>query len=369
MAAKTKQQCLRQGNDGSGTPIIDQNCPIPTITKPYQVLVHVAAVALNPFDHKSPSFCPTPGAIMGFDFTGTIVTRGGDVRRDLTEGTRVCGAVHGSNPSNPQTGAFAEYVVADSRLLLKPPAAWTHAQAAALGGAGWLTAGLVLYDYLKLDGRPSAPATNGTANGDKKPVLVYGAATATGTMICQILTLSGYAPVAICSTKSSAMVSSYGAVTTIDYTSLTTAAETIKTHTRNQLRLAIDCIATPESLRCCMAAIGRAGGDYIAIEHTMQEWHTRRAVHVHPTPLAYEVWGEAVTMGPPYDRDASPAKLESAIRWTEEMQRLVEQGMVRPHPPKALEPGFQQILDGLKILEAGKVSGEKLVVCLGSKCS
>ena len=58
-------------------------------------------------------------------------------------------------------------------------------RSAALGGVGWGTAGLAFYDpaALALSGRPSQPVDT------KEPVLVYGGATASGTMACQLLKL------------------------------------------------------------------------------------------------------------------------------------------------------------------------------------
>ncbi|CAI6236661.1 unnamed protein product [Periconia digitata] len=365
MAVKIEHQCLRQGEGGLvENAIIGKNSLMPDDIKPYEVLVRVAAVALNPTDHKSPSFCPTPGAIMGVDFAGVIVHRGSDVRRELTEGSRVCGAVHGSNPANPGKGSFAEYVAADSRLLLKPPVDWTDTQAAALGGSGWFSAGLFLYESLKLDGKPSSPTTK-RADGTKTPILVYGAATATGTMICQILSLSGYAPVGVCSSSSADMVLSYGAIATIDYVA-PNAAETIKSQTGGQLRHAIDCISSQESMRCCMAAMGRAGGKYVASEHTMEEWRTRRGVKVLPLQLAYETFGNGVELPGLYHREPSPAKHQLTMDMADEVQKLLDRGLIRSHPPKALPPGFQSIIGGLKMLKAGEVRGQKLVVCLDS---
>lgn len=101
-------------------------------------------------------------------------------------GTRLCGPVHGCNPANPDNGAFTEYPAADARVLLRVPAVWSDVEVAALGGVGWATVALAMEDCLKLAGRPSAPAQS-RADGSRIPVLVYGGATATGTMACQIL--------------------------------------------------------------------------------------------------------------------------------------------------------------------------------------
>lgn len=166
---------------------ISDHEPIPS-PPPGHALIRVLAVALNPTDHKMPTHFPMPGSVAGCDFCGVVVETARaekvDDSRAIQPGTRVCGNVFGYNPTLPLEGSFAQYVVADARQLLRVPSDWTDIQAAALGGVGWKTAALALWDpeSLALAGRPSRPAQEGAI-----PVIVYGGATATGTMACQLL--------------------------------------------------------------------------------------------------------------------------------------------------------------------------------------
>ena len=179
---------------------VSHSVPVPLgLPSANHVLIRVLAVALNPTDHKMVTHFPIPGNVVGCDFCGVVE---GSHERDgrslpshcpppLAPGTRVCGGVfpyflsedHGSGPNF--NGAFAEWVVADARLLLRVPDQWDDLQGAALGGVGWGTAGMAFYDpdALNLKGRPSKPVDT------HEPVLVYGGATATGTMACQLLKL------------------------------------------------------------------------------------------------------------------------------------------------------------------------------------
>jgi hypothetical protein len=45
-------------------------------------------------------------------------------------------------------------------------------------------------------------------------------------------------------------------------------------------------------------------------------------------------------------------------------RRCWEKGRIRTHPVRVVDGGFEAILEGLKILKRGEVSGEKLVVRL-----
>jgi len=165
--------------------------PIPTLSSPHHILVRVLAVALNPNDYKMLDHFSVPGNGAGCDFCGVIQSMGDAVGGSIELGTRVCGSVFPySQPTvdgpDGHTGAFAEWLVADSRLILRVPDDWSDLQGAALGGVGWSTVGLAMShpDAMDLTGLPSCPC-------DKmRPVLVYGGGTATGTMACQLLKLS-----------------------------------------------------------------------------------------------------------------------------------------------------------------------------------
>lgn len=160
---------------------------VPSIPSEHHVLVRVLAVALNPTDHKMVRHFSNPGTMVGCDFCGVVegCMPGSDMSAAFPIGTRVCGGVFPYSPVAPNNGAFAEYIAADSRLLLRLPDAFDDLQGAALGGVGWGTAGLAFFDpdALALQGRPSSPAPA------KEPVLVYGGGTASGTMACQLLKL------------------------------------------------------------------------------------------------------------------------------------------------------------------------------------
>lgn len=177
-------QCLIQPRDGRGPPVVDHSRAVPELKGDHDVLVRVRAVALNPTDYKMAEYFPVPGAIMGCDFMGTVAETG--PKSAVPVGTRVCGPMHGSNPGNPDSGAFGEYLVQDGRLLVRIPDAWSDLAAAALGGVGWATVALAMEHSLQLKGTPSKPAPL-REDGTRQPVLVYGGATASGTMACQLL--------------------------------------------------------------------------------------------------------------------------------------------------------------------------------------
>lgn len=163
---------------------ISDSVAIPQLTSPHQVMVKIAAVALNPTDFKMVNNFPLPGHMVGCDFSGTVekTTPGGEAA-GFRLGTRVCSGTFPYIPGTPDNGAFAQWIAVDWRLLLRLPDSMDDLEGAALGGVGWGTAGLALYDpeALGLTGRPSKPVDT------KEPILVYGGATASGTIAMQLL--------------------------------------------------------------------------------------------------------------------------------------------------------------------------------------
>ncbi|KAI9697555.1 MAG: hypothetical protein M1820_007754 [Bogoriella megaspora] len=379
----------RNATSPGSLPLIASTEPVPTLPSPLHVLVRVRAVALNPNDHKMVAHFPISGNGAGCDFCG-IVESVGDERDTGTAddaqtstpvpayhphkpGTRVCGTVFPYPPAEEKEnhhrlGAFAQYVVVDSRLLLRVPDHWTDLQGAALGGVGWSTVALAMssLDALALPGLPSKPAEKNI------PVLVYGGGTATGTMACQLLKLSGYTPIAVThSSTSAALAKQYGATAIAHYTNTKNCLEEIRAASAGTLlRHTLDCITDPDSASLCFAAIARTGGRYACLEEFRNTWRTRRVVKVKEV-MGYEVLERRVDLGPPgsvYTRGVNEAAAELGRSWAGEMQNLLDRGLVEAHPVQEVvgrgEEGMwaDNVMAGLEELRTGGVRGRKLVV-------
>lgn len=175
--------------DGAGQPVLAHDAPVPRL-QPKMMLIKTIAVAINPCDYKIGANCPAPRAIMGMDFVGKILHMDAEAARlrpDLAIGDKVCGFIHGSNPSDPANGSFAEYLRAHAQLVHRVPEDMSDGEAASMGVAS-ATAVLALWHSLKLPASPVFPLTT-TDRGALNHVLVYGASTASGTMILQLLKL------------------------------------------------------------------------------------------------------------------------------------------------------------------------------------
>jgi NADPH:quinone reductase-like Zn-dependent oxidoreductase len=201
MPATTNQTAIIEVGPDEASPSLVSNTlalgvghsvAIPVIRSDHDTLVRVLAVALNPTDFKMITYFPSPGSNnpVGCDFCGIVEDGSEKTLTAFPKGTKVFGGLfpYGRIGQNGHaiSGAFAEWVIADANQLLRLPNHWSPLDGAAVGGICWGTCVLGLFadpEALALTGRPSAPDAKGA------PILVYGGATATGTMACQLLKL------------------------------------------------------------------------------------------------------------------------------------------------------------------------------------
>ncbi|CAG8902083.1 unnamed protein product [Penicillium egyptiacum] len=317
--------CLPNGRLGHA-----RDAPVPPLA-PDMVLVRTAAVALNPTDHKMVANFPTPGAVSGCDFAGTVVAVGSAATERVKVGDRVCGGVHGANPLDPAVGAFAEYVGATADILAVIPPDLSFTNAAAIGGAGPATMALALRDELGL-------SINASSERKEEFVLVYGGSTATGTMALQFLR---------------------SAEAVFDYHS-ERCAEEIRSYTKDTLRYVLDCITEPATIDLCLRSIGRAGGKYCGLEAFADELRSRKAVSMEWV-LALSIFGKRIALDRGYGREADPKHRVLGREMFEEVERMLQDKELRAHPVRVMNESWEDIPQGLDLLKAKKVSGEKLV--------
>ncbi|KAJ5993158.1 enoyl reductase [Penicillium sp. IBT 35674x] len=320
------------------------------------VLIQTAAVALNPVDTKMINGFLGTGCILGFDFAGIVVKIGSEVtpERGLHIGDRVFGCADGVDERRPLAGAFAQYTTCPASLIVKMHSEMSFPTAAAMGTA-LSSAALALFWQLQL------PLTLENPLDRKQWVLVYGGATSTGTMMIQLLHRAGYRVVTTCSPANNELMASYGADKAFDYHSQSHAQE-IRDFTANALEYAVDCVTVPSSTKACYAAIGRAGGRYVALDPFEEALASRKAV----TPdwiLATTISGRGSVWPAPYGREGDPALREFGEIYFNMIGRIVASGAnyIKSHPLQVREGGLRGVLKGISDIRRGDVRGFKLV--------
>lgn len=145
-----------------GAPFEDAILTDPPLPEGHDLLIAVEAISINPLDLKQHA---GPPRVLGVDAAGTVLAAG-PLAQGFSPGDRVCCA---APPNRP--GAYAERLLADSRLVGRIPDGMGFAQAASLPCAG-LTAWEALFERLRID----ADST----------VLVIGGAGGVGSMAVQL---------------------------------------------------------------------------------------------------------------------------------------------------------------------------------------
>ncbi|RAL02056.1 zinc-binding alcohol dehydrogenase family protein [Aspergillus ibericus CBS 121593] len=310
------------------------------------ILVKTVSVGLNPTDWKA-VLRSQPTVTVGCDYSGIVEAIGPGVKKAFRVGDRICGTIHGSNPTHPEDGAFTEYALALGDLQIAIPERLSFQEAATLG-VGLSTIGQSLYQSLQL-----APIDHPLTQPE--PILIYGGSSATGTIAIQFAKLSGYEVITTCSPDHEELVKSRGADRVFDYKE-PGAAEKIREYTENRLMLVMDTISTEETAAFCGRAMSTQGGDYTAIldvkvprEDVRSRW-----------TLAYTCAGKAFT----YRDTTIPAISEDrafAEEWMEKAAKVVADGRVVPHPVRQGLNGLHGVIEGLHAMREGKVRGCKLI--------
>ncbi|RBA22579.1 TOXD [Fusarium proliferatum] len=321
---------------GPGNVTIDK-CPVP-MPGPGEVLIKVAAVALNPIDwkmmYRQALAEPT---ILGCDFAG-VVER---------------------NTLRPDDGAFADYLVAQAHILVRLPLNISSEQGSTLPTA-LFTAGFCLYSHLSFP----YPEKSERAQAAQPVLLIYGGGTAIGSMQIQLAKLSGIYVISTSSENSFDFVKQCGADAVFDYRDPLCAQRIIEASGDRQLAT-VDCISNHASSAICAAVMEPKGGVYIACTRTCPDIENTRVKTLRI--VAFTV------LGRPFSLDAQgpifPIVLEDvefASNFVPRAERLLRENKIQPIQTNMRDGGLAAIAKGLVDLKEGKVSRARLVYSICS---
>ncbi|KAJ5306861.1 hypothetical protein PENANT_c003G04926 [Penicillium antarcticum] len=325
--------------------------PLPPI-RDNTVLVKVVTVALNPTDWKHVAFgMAKEGCVLGVDYAGVVEQSNSP---GWVKGDRICGFAHGGNSIQTEDGTFAEYIVAPLFTAIKIPPGVSFEAASTLG-CGITTVGQGLFEpgYGLGLNTPSKPITT------QVPVLIYGGSSATGSLGIQFAKAAGYSVITTCSPKNFEMVRARGASEVFD-THDPEIGRKINDYTNNQLQYAWDCIGTDESARACANGLTTNPGAH---------YGTIRAPKLPRDDVKYTATMAYVGIGEDFEKGGNwTCNNEAHALWQTKIWKiaydLLATGKIQVHPTRVENTGFEGILAGLKELENGAVSGQKLVYVL-----
>ncbi|KAE8153645.1 hypothetical protein BDV25DRAFT_136764 [Aspergillus avenaceus] len=332
------QRAIRTRQPGVAELVHD--APLPAMPDDY-ILVKTKAVALNPTDWKHIDFVPCNGTVVGCDYAGVVEAVGSKVKKPFESGDRVCGFVHGCNVLRPSGGAFGEYVVAKGDLQYHIPSYMSFEEASTLG-VGLVTIGQSLYQSLELE-KPREDKTGYDADVEGT-ILIYGGATATGSLAIQFAKRSGLRVVTTCSEVNRSWMYELGADLIFDYHE-PQIGDIIREQTDDSLELVLDTVSTPQTASICAAAISSGGGYYNAL----LDVQCPRDDVDSKLCMAYDIIGEAYLMGSTRV-SSEPDNFAFGVGWTKIAQRLLNDRHILPHRYEKRNGGLAGVIDGLQAL-------------------
>ncbi|KAJ5344329.1 Protein TOXD [Penicillium brevicompactum] len=337
----------------------------------YELLIKVHAVALNPSDWMALDHFGKPGAGAGYDFAGEVVEIGENVKSQWAVGDRVAGFVHGCHAANYTIGAFREYLIADSDLVLRLPDHVSYEAASTLG-MGISTSAQALYQSLKLP-LPSKDPT--PAN---QTILIYGGATATGSIAIQLAKLSGLHVITTCSEQSISWMRSLGADEVVDYKQPNAVQQVVDCVQDSGLYAILDCIGKESTADFCSKCFTPPKDHAYQPEYVYAPLMPLSKEFPRPSTLpssakiqnkwkfVYTCFGKRFTT--PMDHPAingtwQPSVEDKAFMVTfyREFEPILASEKLIFMPQEVQLGGLHTILDGISLVRAGKVHGKKLV--------
>ncbi|KAJ9479196.1 putative zinc-binding dehydrogenase [Pseudozyma hubeiensis] len=337
-----------------------QEVPLPTLDKD-EILVRTLAVTINPTDWKHVAMISGPGNRVGCDFVGVVEELGPEVQNtSLSKGDRVAGFVHGGYSSD--RGSFAQYLKTNSGIVATIPDNVDDLVAASLG-IGGETAVQALFHRLAI---PVPDFSNGPVKvtEDSPEILIWSGSTTVGQWAIQIAHLSGYKVITTASPKNHDLLKQLGADDLYDYRDETTPQKIAAKYPN--LSKALDCISEHGTQQLCVKSLGTKGGDVVVLLKPDKEAIELRKGEVNIIhTLAYTALGRPFNYGrATYDQDRVTADSNLMKEWLNGTQghfyTLFKQGLLRGNRVKEMSGGLEGIPEGLKYLQEGKASAEKL---------
>jgi len=99
--------------------------PIPSLETPYDILVRIRGISVNPVDTKVRKSNTQPNRVLGFDASGTVEQAGEKALFKKGDEVMYAGAI-------ARSGTNAQYSVVDSRITGRKPKGWNWEDAAGL---------------------------------------------------------------------------------------------------------------------------------------------------------------------------------------------------------------------------------------------
>ncbi|KAG1759322.1 chaperonin 10-like protein [Suillus occidentalis] len=309
-----------------------------------EVLIKVYSAALNPVDYKIQEygmFVENYPAVIGEDIAGTVVEVGEGVS-NFVEGDKVF--THGDFSNN--RAAFQQFTLGVVDFTAKIPDNLGYDDTATIPLA-FDTASTGLYNDNKYGFGLTPPwVLHGIGKYSATPIIILGGASAVGSYVIQLASLSGFTPViTTASLTHEEYLKSLGATHVLDrHVSASALQNFLSTHHLTTIKFVYDAISLPETQQVGWSLLSPGGRLVTTLPVLVKEEERkeRRAI---------------TTFGSPYvDENKELCRGSRGM-----ISEWLEKGIIKPLKYEVLPNGLEGIIEGLERLKKGQVSGKKLV--------
>ena len=177
---------------------------------------------------------------------------------------------------------------------------------------------------------------------------------------------SGLTVITTCSPRNFDLVRSRGADHIFDYSD-PGAIDEIKRIVGNKLKFVFDCIGETPAPSFCFSCMSTEGGRYITVDKPQKSPRENIETLRVTGQTAYgehcEIKGSGFFPGSDFGMDfpAQPEHYEFCTKFFASSARLLAEGKLKTHPADIRNGGLEAVVEGLKDLKEGRVSGQKLV--------
>jgi NADPH2:quinone reductase len=323
----------------------------------------------NPKDWKLPVLMGMESN-SGDDVAGTVEAVGEDVV-GFPKGDRVAAFHVMSTPH----GAFAEYAVAPYYTTFHIPKATSYEEAATVPLAAY-TSACALFQQLELP-EPWSPLAK---TSDKRPLLIYGASTATGAFAIKLAAAANIHPIIAVGSRRSEFVKPWldesKGDALVDYTAHSTEEELIKAIQEaikkggapdGRCWKAFDSVSEDETVRLATKVIAGppdANGRKPKVTNIFMKTNVEGSDP--SVDVDYAMVGQVhdqATLSKDFGKDEN--NMLVGVTWSAAFSRGLRQGWLKGHPYTVGKNGLEGLSEGLKGLKEGKIRAQKFLTLVG----
>ncbi|KAJ4252741.1 hypothetical protein NW762_010647 [Fusarium torreyae] len=335
--------------------IVDIDVPKPG---PDEVLIKVVVAGMNPKDWKIPNHLDIE-INTGDDVAGLIEAVGDNVV-GFHKGDRVA-AFHKMTTPN---GAFAEYAIAPYYTTFHLPNSVSYEEAATIPLAAY-TSVCALFQELEFPEPWSPIAKAAEKNDTRRPVIIYGASTATGAFAIKLAAAANIHPIIAVGSQRSSFVKPFldenKGDQLVDYTSYKSEEELVKAIQEavkkggapgGRCWKAFDTVSEPHTVGLLTKALAGPPDASGARPKVTNILFKTEAPGADPSvDIVYSLVGQV--------HETSENDKMIGLVWGAAFARGIREGWFTPHPYIVGKNGLDGVSDGLKGLENGTIRAQK----------